>query len=229
MAAEGRAVDERDVVAERAIVGDMGANHQEAIGADRCRHMAALGAGIDGDIFADRRFRADGEGARLVAILYVLRPLTDRGEGENFTPGPEPRAAPDRGMRMHFRALAELDIGSDHAKRADRDARPKFCAWIDHCGRMDVGHSRPASGLYDHGAHLGLGDEVALNKRLRPKAPDTPAVAHLLDAVMDGSARNPRTADPRRGDGHNIDERGGSELNVWTSRQRDGRADAACD
>jgi hypothetical protein len=44
---------------------------------------------------------------------------------------------------MDHNTVAEFDIGSDHAKGADLYVRPKFRAWIDHGGRMDVGHARP--------------------------------------------------------------------------------------
>ena len=40
-------------------MGYVSADHQETIGADFGCHMAALGAGIDGDMLADDGLRAD--------------------------------------------------------------------------------------------------------------------------------------------------------------------------
>jgi len=106
--------------------------------------MAALGAGIDGDMLADGRLRADCQRARLAVILHVLGRLADRGEGIDPAIRPQHRTARDHGVRVDDDAVAELHIGSDQAKGTDLYSRPKFCAWIDHGGRMDVGHARPS-------------------------------------------------------------------------------------
>ena len=59
MPAERRAVHQGDIVADLAVVGDMGADHQEAVGADLGLHVAARGAGIDGDVLSDDGLGAD--------------------------------------------------------------------------------------------------------------------------------------------------------------------------
>ncbi len=57
MARERGVVDEDDVVADLAVVGDMGADHQQAVRADARDKTAALGAGIDRDMLADDGMR----------------------------------------------------------------------------------------------------------------------------------------------------------------------------
>src|SRR6478609_9371848 len=62
-------------------------------------------------------------------------------------------------------------------------------------------------GLYDHGADLGFGDEVAVDLRLRAKAPDAAAIAHLLNVIADGVARHHGAPEARLVDCHEINER----------------------
>src|SRR5450759_563946 len=59
--------------------------------------------------------------------------------------------------------------------------------------------------LYDHGTDLGFGDERAVDMRLRPEAPHTSAVAHLLNMIVDGVARHHRAAKAGLVDRHEID------------------------
>ena len=45
-------------------------------------------------------------------------------------------------MRVEHDAVAELHLRPDDAERADLDLGAKFSTWIDHGGRMNVGHAR---------------------------------------------------------------------------------------
>src|SRR4029079_7072278 len=143
MSAQGRAVHQRDVVADVAVVGDVAADHQEAIGAHIGRHMASLGTRIDCDVLADQRVRTDGEGARLVVEFDVLGRGPERHEGEHLAAGAERRAAGDAGVGMHDDVVAEHHMRTDHAEWTDLDIRPEFRAWINQGGRMNFDHARP--------------------------------------------------------------------------------------
>src|SRR6185369_4732829 len=57
--AQGGSVHQRHAVADFAIVSDMRADHQEAVGPDLGRHMAAFGTRIDGGVFPNDRFGTD--------------------------------------------------------------------------------------------------------------------------------------------------------------------------
>ena len=59
MAAEQNVVGEGDAVADLAIVRDVSARHQETTLADFCEATVVLGAGIDGDVFANVAVGAD--------------------------------------------------------------------------------------------------------------------------------------------------------------------------
>ena len=72
-----------------------GADHQEAIGADLGRHMASLGAGVDGDMLADELVGTYGQRARLIMKFDVLGRVAERQEGKHLAPGAERRSAGD--------------------------------------------------------------------------------------------------------------------------------------
>ena len=124
-------------------MGDVGADHQEAIGADLGGHMAPLGTRVDRDMLADQRVRADSQGARLVVKLDVLGRSPERYEGKHLASGAERRTAGDGRVRMHDDPVAELHMRADRAERTDLDIRPEFRAWIDQGGRMNFDHARP--------------------------------------------------------------------------------------
>ena len=142
MAAERRVVDENDVVADLAVMRDMGANHQETMIADSGDHTAALGAGVDGHMLADRIVMADLERRGFTLVFQILRLEADRGEREDSRPLADRRAPIDDDMRLKTDPGAEHDILADHAIGADLDV-------IRHCrlgrhdrGRVDLRHAR---------------------------------------------------------------------------------------
>jgi hypothetical protein len=45
-------------------------------------------------------------------------------------------------MGLEHDAVAERHLWSDDAERPDLDICAKFSTWIDHGGRMNVGHAR---------------------------------------------------------------------------------------
>jgi hypothetical protein len=53
MAAKRDGVDEHDVIAEHAVMGDMGADHEKAVRADRRLLLAARRAAVDRDVLAN--------------------------------------------------------------------------------------------------------------------------------------------------------------------------------
>jgi hypothetical protein len=52
-------VDQDDMIADTAIVGNVRADHEETVGADLCQHAAAFGARADRHILSDQRLGAD--------------------------------------------------------------------------------------------------------------------------------------------------------------------------
>ena len=142
VARERGVVDENDVVADLAVMGDMRPHHQQAVRADSRDEAPSLGAGIDGHVLADDGVRSDVEAALLAVIFLVLRDMTDGGEGKHLAGVADRRSANDRDMRMQHDATAELDLRSDNAERPDRNVGAEVSVRVDHGGRMNVGHAR---------------------------------------------------------------------------------------
>ena len=92
-------------------------------------------------MLADESAWTDGQGARLVAELHVLRRLAEGGERKDLATRAKRRAAHDDDVRMHHDAVAKLDMRTDQAKGADLDVCAKLSKRIDHRGRMDVSHT----------------------------------------------------------------------------------------
>src|SRR5579871_1731105 len=120
MAGQRRVVGHDDMIADPAVMGDMGADHKQAIAADPGDHAAAIGARVHRHIFADRVAAPDNQRRILAAIFEVLRRVAERGKREN------PRSGADRGppvddhmahqhdARAEFDPLANNAIGPDH-------------------------------------------------------------------------------------------------------------------
>ena len=81
MTADHRIVGEGYIVADIAVVSDMGTDHEKAAVADACYAAAFLGAGIHGDAFAQLAAGADDEAGRTAAIVHRLRRRAERREG----------------------------------------------------------------------------------------------------------------------------------------------------
>ena len=62
-------------------------------------------------------------------------------KGKIWHASPMRRAAGDRDMRVQHDAVAELHLRTDDAERTDLDLGAKFSTWVDHGGRMNVGHA----------------------------------------------------------------------------------------
>ena len=149
------------------------------------------------------------ERARLAAILHVLR-RSDRARrrGRLCTPAPSVVRPPIDGVRMHSRRRrrARHRVRSRKTGRSRR-LSPSFAlgsttavAWmLAMLARLTSRRSRRSTSA--------SATRLPSTMRLRAEAPDAAAIAHLLDVVIDGVARDHRPAEPRFVDGHEIDER----------------------
>ncbi len=77
MAAKRGVVDQHGTVADLAVMGDMGADHQHAAIADHRDAAAGDGAGIGRRIFADDAVAANLQTGVLAAISDMLRRRAD--------------------------------------------------------------------------------------------------------------------------------------------------------
>ena len=83
MAAQRRVVGHDHAVADLAVVRDVDRCHEQPAVADPRDAAAAGRAGVHGDVLADLVVAADHQLGSLAAILAVLRPMPETGEGEH--------------------------------------------------------------------------------------------------------------------------------------------------
>ena len=99
--AEHGVVRKGDVIANVAIMRDMGTNHKDATFADPCNPAAGFGADIHGNAFAYLAACADNESGRLAAIVDRLWRRAERrkrpGRVTHVRPGAQHRLWQCRG------------------------------------------------------------------------------------------------------------------------------------
>ena len=140
MAAEGGVVDHDHMVAEDAVMGDMGADHQEASLADGGHSAPARRAPVYRHMLANDAVGADRHRCRLAPIAQILRRPADRGEGLDFRAGADPGPADDHRVRMDHDAVLEDGLGSDDRERSDADAFAETGAILDDRRGVNIGH-----------------------------------------------------------------------------------------
>ena len=123
MTGDHHVVGEDDVVADAAVVRDMGVGEQDATRADDRAPAAAGGAGVHRHAFADQAIFADRQTGALAAIFEVLRLVADRREGKTRPRAPISVTPATTHMRDQLDAVAEPRLRADMAERADVDAR----------------------------------------------------------------------------------------------------------
>ena len=82
VAAQGRGIGQDDVVADDAIVRDMGVGHDQRVAANAGQSAALDGAAVDGDKLANLVVVADLEARRFAGVGDVLRRHADRTRRE---------------------------------------------------------------------------------------------------------------------------------------------------
>src|SRR5690606_794533 len=138
------------VVADHAVVRDVGVGQQPVVIADPGRAAAARGPAVDGDEFAHGVARADHQLDRLPRVLLVLRLTADRRVPDDAVVGADPGRAMDRAMRADLGVGADFDIRADVAEGPHPDTVGQPCAGLDDRTGMD---DRAAHGLATTSAH----------------------------------------------------------------------------
>ena len=116
---QGRGVGQNHVIADVAIVRDVGVGHDQRVAADPSQPAAFDGAAIDGDELADFVVIADFEARGLAGVGQVLRRHSDRAEGKESIVGADPVGPFDGDVRHQIATLAQFNLGPDHAIRAN--------------------------------------------------------------------------------------------------------------
>ena len=177
VAGQGRAVGEDDVVADPAVVPDVGIDHEQVIVPDAGLHATAARADVERRELADRIPVADRQRTVLPAILHVLRNGAHAGELENPVVAADRRAALHHAVRSHARIPAEAHVRADHRVRADLHAAVQFGA---------RGHDR--GGVYGRlAAHAGVSSSGATSATVNSSSatifPSTRALPSIFQNV----------------------------------------------
>jgi hypothetical protein len=133
VAAQGRGVGHDYVVADRAVVSDMGVSHDEVVAADASEASALDGTAIDGDELANDVVVANFEPRGLAVVADILRSKADGGKRKEVIMSSDFRGTIDGDVGDQFAGFAEFHVCADGAVRAD------FAGWMNFCGGIENG------------------------------------------------------------------------------------------
>ena len=119
VAAEHDVVGKGDVIAQLAIVTDVGSDHEKTAFADTGYSAAVFGPRVHGHAFAQFAARPYHQPRGAAAIMDRLRRRSERHERIDDGPLADRGDAADAHMGDETHAAAKLDIGSDQAIRPD--------------------------------------------------------------------------------------------------------------
>ena len=200
MPAQQHVVGERDSVADLAIVRNVRTGHQKTAVTNLSNAPIVLGAGIDGDVFANVAISTDRNLCRTATIPDRLGRSADRDKRRNARAWSNGCMA--REINLSRGSSADRDIRTDDAIRTDRYV-------VANSGAFRRAPSRrwPSlcfASIRDHRADLSLCNELAGNLGLGPVPPDVPFPRELAHMVLKRIAGNDRTAELRLVDRHEI-------------------------
>ena len=138
MPAQCGVVDQRDVVADQAIVSHVGADQEQAMIAHLRHHSPVLRPRIDRDVLSDGTVTADLQAAGLALVFAILRGKADARKRENLGFRTDDGIASEHHLAMKADALAETDGRAHDAIRTDRSSLGQVRTTFDDCRRMDT-------------------------------------------------------------------------------------------
>jgi hypothetical protein len=131
MACERCVINEDDVVADLAIMRDMGAGEEKTMAPHAGYMTAAFGAAIHGDMLTNRVVTANHKPALLASILPILRRSAKDREGVNFAAVSNFGPPADDRMRVNLNRCTKRHIGPYDGEGADLGPAPKLRIGID--------------------------------------------------------------------------------------------------
>ena len=130
------------MVADHAVVGDVGVGEKVAAAADH-GFGAGEGAAVDGGEFAEGVAVADFEMGRFAGVFEVLRFLSDGSVGEEEISRSDFRRAHDGDVVLEFGPGTDDDVGADNAVGSDAGGGIHLRRRIDDGGGVDHSETRP--------------------------------------------------------------------------------------
>src|SRR2546430_9785358 len=138
MAGELAGVGEHRVAADLAVVREVHVGHDPVVIAHARTAAIQRGAAVDGDALAEGVAVADLDRGVLAAVLLVLRRRAERGEMEDLVVAPDAQSPVEHDVRADPAALADFDLGADHAVGPNAHASGKACGGIHQGGGVDL-------------------------------------------------------------------------------------------
>ena len=137
-AAERAIVGKDHVIADGAIVGDVGIGEEIAATADPGAITGSSGA-VDAHKFAETVLIADLHIRRLPLVFEILGLLGNGAVGEKAVVAPDAGETANGDVVLEPAAVAEDDVRADDAIRADNDAGTELRGGIDNGSGMNLG------------------------------------------------------------------------------------------
>src|SRR5690606_12005172 len=131
VAAQLDAVGDNRVIADLAIVSNVGVGHDPVVIAHTGHAHILHRTGIDGDVFTNHIAIADFQASRFTSVLLVLRHAADGAETVEMVVATNRGHAIYHAVRAHFGARPYRDIGPNDAVRPDLDIICKLSACFD--------------------------------------------------------------------------------------------------
>ena len=107
------------MVADDAVVGDVGVGQHPVVVADAGDAAAAAGAAVDGDELAEQVVLADFQLGAFAGVLLVLRVAADGGVADEAVALADAGRSGDGSMRADVATIADAHDRADQGERAD--------------------------------------------------------------------------------------------------------------
>ena len=133
MSGQGRRLPDNYVVANHAVMRDMGSDHDQASRTHPGQTAAAIGADMDRDVLPNDRVFSDFQLAVLAGVFQILRNLADHRTRKDPHPRTESGATGDMDMRTYLDAGLQLHLAADDAVRPNGHAFAQFGPGIHDC------------------------------------------------------------------------------------------------
>src|SRR5690606_28031187 len=146
MPAQHGIVSHGDIVANVAVMRDMGLHHEQAIVADGGLAAARVRAAMHRHAFADDVAAADLQRRASALVLEVLRRAAKHGIRVDLGSGAETRAVKNRHMADELAIIPQNHIRRYVAERSDTHTAAKLRALVYNCTGMNKGHAAAVSG-----------------------------------------------------------------------------------
>ena len=119
VAAEGCGIGQNHVVANHAIMRDVGVSHNQDVAAHAGQSAALNGAAVDGNELANLVVVANFQARGFASVGQILRCHPDRAKREEAVVGANLGGPLDGHVRNQMATFSQLDVCPDHAIGAD--------------------------------------------------------------------------------------------------------------